>query len=416
MNPNSTNSKFNLFASGLVLLAIGLSLGGFLSGKRSEKATKEAKVEEANFPAESEAPKEAKVIDGFDAAAEFRERHNRALSPEAREDNRRNLWKKNFPWKPTYDLAVTVTEDMLSDHPEEGLTAVTHHCHLESFFASELRYSSQFEQIYKIMEKHGRTENPLALASIFDTLRNYHKASLHDPGEIVRNPDGSPEMRRERVGGNTWRPSTWEYRMESARKTLRGLINSGYDWPHKEPLPDEIVDSIIEELVNDVAPQMAGVRGDLTTHGEMVAALGEWKDSLKVGDHLMVPYEGYQAGFDEWNDDRNRAIDEGYAIQMAKKQPRGIRADGTLVNADGEPIMATEGSFGGFVSDGQRFDLQEMEDGRIRLSPEAMKALADKLGSNIPPVPENAGAPPLSEEEHRLEEVLRMLEEAAQQQ
>ena len=70
----------------------------------------------------------------------------------------------------------------------------------------------------------------------------------------------------------------------------------------------------------------------------------------------------------------NRAIDEGYAIQMAKKQPRGIRADGTLVNADGEPIMATEGSFGGFVSDGQRFDLQEMEDGRIRLSPEAMKA------------------------------------------
>ena len=68
------------------------------------------------------------------------------------------------------------------------------------------------------MEKHGRTENPLALASIFDTLRNYHKASLHDPGEIVRNPDGSPEMRRERVGGNTWRPSTWEYRMESARK------------------------------------------------------------------------------------------------------------------------------------------------------------------------------------------------------
>lgn len=107
--------------------------------------------------------------------------------PEAHKDNRRNLWKKNFPWKPTYDLAVTVTEDMLSDHPEEGLTAVTHHCHLESFFASELRYSPQFEQIYKIMEKHGRTENPLALASIFGTLRDHYKASIRDPEEIVRN-------------------------------------------------------------------------------------------------------------------------------------------------------------------------------------------------------------------------------------
>ena len=121
MNPNSTNSKFNLFASGLVLLAIGLSLGGFLSGKRSEKATKEAKVEEANFPAESEAPKEAKVIDGFDAAAELGNATTAPSRPKPAKTPQKPLERKNFPWKPTYDLAVTVTEDMLSDHPEEGL-------------------------------------------------------------------------------------------------------------------------------------------------------------------------------------------------------------------------------------------------------------------------------------------------------
>ena len=328
--PNSPRGASRILALG-VALTIGVWLVILISDKRTEENPTTAKATSAAQP---EANKAAKVIDGFDAAAEFRERHNRALSPEAREDNRRNLWKKNFPWKPTYDLAVTVTEDMLSDHPEEGLTAVTHHCHLESFFASELRYSPQFEQIYKIMEKLGRTENPLALASIFGTLRDYHKASIRDPEEIVRNSDGSPAMRRRSRIGEPIGPLesfTWGDYAEDFRDSLRGFINSGYDWPHKEPLPDEIVDSIIEELVNDVAPQMAGVRGDLTTHGEMVAVLGEWKDSLKVGDPLMVPYEGYQAGFDEWNDNRNRAINEGYAIQMAKKQPRGIRADGTLL-------------------------------------------------------------------------------------
>ena len=133
----------------------------------------------------------------------------------------------------------------------------------------------------------------------------------------------------------------------------------------------------------------------------MVAALGEWKDSLKVGDHLKVTYEGYQAGFDEWNDNRNRAINEGYAIQMAKKQLRGIRADGTLVNAAGEPIMATEGSFGGFVSDGQTFTLQRGEDGRMMLSPKAMKALDEQSG-NTPPPQQDANSPQTSEEERRL--------------
>ena len=411
--PNSSRGASRILALG-VALTIGVWLVILFTGQQTEENPTTAKETPTAQP---EAKKEAKASGNVDMAAEFRERHNRALSPEAREDNRRNLWKKNFPWKPTYDLAVTVTADMLSDDPKEGLTAVKHHCHLESFFASELRYSPQFEQIYKIMEKHGRTENPLALATIFDALQNYHKYSLHDPEEIVRNPDGSPAMRRRARIGEPIGPLesfTWRDRVEDCRDALRGWINSGYDWPHKEPLSDEIVDSIIEELVNDVAPQMAGVRGDLTTEGERVMVEGEWKQSLKVGDHLMVPYEGYQAGFDEWNDNRNRAISEGYAIQMAKKRPRGIRADGTLVNAAGEPIMASEGSFGGFMANGQRFDLQEMEDGRIRLSPEAMKALNEQSG-NKPPPQQDANSPQISEEEWRLQEAQRMLEEAARQ-
>ena len=33
--------------------------------------------------------------------------------------------------------------------------------------------------------------------------------------------------------------------------------------------------------------------------------------TLKVGDPLLVPYAGYQAGYDAWNAERNRQIAEG---------------------------------------------------------------------------------------------------------
>ena len=47
-------------------------------------------------------------------------------------------------------------------------------------------------------------------------------------------------------------PHDFGYRLEDVREVLRGLINSGYDWSHKKPMSDKLVDSIIEELINDV--------------------------------------------------------------------------------------------------------------------------------------------------------------------
>ena len=405
-NHNSTNGKRYAAALGIALV-IGAFLGGYISGKRSANATnKMAKVEES-IPDQPEANEEAKVIDGFDAAAEFRERHNRALSPEAREDNRRKLWEKNFPWKPAYDTAVQFK-------PGVCMSAVEHHFHLKNFFENEMRFSPQFEQIYRIMEKHDRTENPLALAGIFEVLTDYHKAARQDSEELVRESDGRPSTQRKRVGG-PFESYTWGERLETEKEVLRGLINSGYDWPLKEPMSDERVDSIIEELVNEV-PGMADFCGDFTSEGERVMVMGGWTQFLKEGDPLLVPYEGYQAGLDEWNNNRQQRLNEGFAKQRAKDKPAGILADGTLVNADGEPIIASEGSFGGFTSDGQRFDLQEMEDGTVRLSPEAMKALDEQFGNNPTPTPENADAPQLTEEEWKLQEAQRMLEEAASQQ
>lgn len=106
----------------------------------------------------------------------------------------------------------------------------------------------------------------------------------------------------------------------------------------------------------------------------------------------MVPYAGYQAGFDAWNDERNRRINEGIAKKRRKNRPTGILADGTLVNADGDPIIASEGSFGGFTVDGQEHALQEMEDGMVRLSPEAMSVLDVEFGKHSSASPRERSA------------------------
>ena len=196
---NSMKGKRYAVALGIALV-IGAFFGGYISGNRSAKTTaKAAKVEES-IPAQPEANEEAKAIGGGDAAAEFRERHNRALSPEAREDNRRKLWEENFPWKPTYDPEVTATRELLYGQPDSR-AALDHHHKLKTFFESELRFSPQFEQIYRIMEKHDRTENPLALAGIFEVLTDYHKAARHNPEELVRESDGTPYLRKKTIDG-----------------------------------------------------------------------------------------------------------------------------------------------------------------------------------------------------------------------
>ncbi len=345
-----------------------------ISGKRTEENPTTAKETPTAQP---EANKEAKVIDGFDAAAEFRERHNRALSPEAREDNRRKLWEQNFPWEPTYDPAVTVTADMISNDPKsEDLHAVTTHSELENFFKNENRFSPQFEQFYRILEKHGRTANPAAIANAFSCLQDYYRALDHDSEKIVLQPNGDPVLEQvpSTTGGrDTWRPMTWGEMRESYKEGIASALCRYQDWPpqHHEDWSEDLAFSVAEALIRDV-PNMA----DIAYAGYFGGDYSDrYRQSLKVGDSLMTPYVGHQAAYEEVEAERHRRLNEAWAKQREKKmRPRGIRADGTLVNANGKPIMANEGSFGGFMSDGQRFDLQRGEDGRIMLSPEAMKA------------------------------------------
>ena len=416
MNDNTTDNS----TSRILVLGIALTIGVWLvilfTGQQTEENAAKAK------PAEQpEAKEKAKTNGDVDVAAEFRERHNRALSPQAREDNRRKLWEQNFPFKPTYDPAVTVTADMISDDPKSR-RATDNHFFLKHFFesedAKELRFSPQFEQLYRIMEEYNRTENPVALGWAFETLRHYHHVLREDPNEVIKNSDGTPVKSRKFDG--SWGTITYREEAEDLKECIGGEVDGRNRWPHQEPMPEGQADEVVERLINEI-PGMADLGSPLYGKSLMVGVHDVDdplpRKTLKVGDSLLVPYAGYQAGFDAWNDERNRRINEGMAKKRRKNRPTGILADGTLVNANNEPIKASAGSLGSFVNFGKPFALQETEDGHVRLSPEAMAVLDEEFGKQERPLrPHVLGNPPPTDEEWKRREALRMLEESARQQ
>lgn len=138
----------------------------------------------------------------------------------------------------------------------------------------------------------------------------------------------------------------------------------------------------------------------------------DYRQSLKVGDSLLVLYDDYHAAYAEVEAKRQRNLRIGFAKQRAKNRPVGILAEDTLVNMDGETISANAGSFGGFVVDSQTLPLQEGEDVRVRLSPESTKALDEQFGNELA-AQQDANSPQISEEKWKMQEALRMLEEAA---
>ena len=422
---NSTHNSTNRLLALGIALTIGVWLVILFTGKQTEENAAKA------TPPQPEAKEKAKAIDGFDAAAEFQERHNRALSPEAREDNRRKLWEQNFPWQPIYDSAVTATADMVSEYPEEDLTAADNHFMLKKFFDNELRFSPQFEQLYRIMEEYDRTENPLALGYAFDHLREYHRILREENlDELVRNSDGTPVMRLVSGDPITYPDGTRAWKLTDERETfthreeaedmkrsIESLIAAEWHWPHKEQMHYVRAEEVVERLISEITG-WEDVKGDDLVWGAYgTNSTDERMEAIKEGDPLLVPYVGYQAGYDAYEDERNRAINEGMARKRRQNRPAGILADGTLVNANNEPIQAGAGSFGSFVNFGEKFALQEMDDGSIRLSPEAMAALNEEVGKQEKPLkPSVLGNPTPTDEEWRLQEALRMLEEAARQQ
>ena len=83
-------------------------------------------------------------------------------------------WKANFPYKPATDPDMVITEEMLEKG--YGHTPVfRNHGYSRHFFENKTRFTAQFQQLYNILEEHGREDNSMAAGDIFECLRLYQE-------------------------------------------------------------------------------------------------------------------------------------------------------------------------------------------------------------------------------------------------
>ena len=138
-------------------------------------------------------------------------------------------------------------------------------------------------------------------------------------------------------------------------------------------------------------------------------------DELKVGDSPLVINPGWQKAYDEWEQ-------QWYEFEAKERKNRRMGVgEGNVLMANDQPIISAEVD-GFFVSittpDGYQVPLRRGDNGEIIIPTpseiEEMKANGEGEWVELPERP--AAQTPLTEEEWKMQEALRMLEEAARQQ
>ena len=306
-------------------------------------------------------------------------------------------WKANFPYQPTTDPDVVITEEMLRlENIAEPPTR--NHVFLRGFFENEARFTSQFEQLYHILEKHGRGDNPVAAGILFNNLWEYHQRSKKDPDETSR-------WYSRRMGRYKTNAEVAEMFFESIVYTLHAERR----WPDREFMPeDEAVtlrDRIIDEIEGMDKMPDPNFAYNLT-----------YEEDLKVGDSPLVISPGWQAAYDEWD----RQWDVFHAQERENRQMSV--GEGNVLMANDRPVISAEGD--GFFADittpdGFQVPLIRGDNGEVIIPTpaeiEEMKANGEGEWVELPEL--SAPPPPqLTEEEWKMQETLRQLEEAARQQ
>ena len=96
----------------------------------------------------------------------------------------RKEWVERFPFKPTFHQEITYDPNIYGDQMRQ---LVKNHGFLRHFYASDLPYTEEFEQMYNIIEEEiGEVDNTIALGWTFNTLKKYHQAAQRDPDAIFR--------------------------------------------------------------------------------------------------------------------------------------------------------------------------------------------------------------------------------------
>ncbi len=208
----------------------------------------------------------------------------------------REAWKKNFPWKPTRDHDVVVTQTILNSGYAEPM--LENHGFLRGFFQNDARFTPQFQKFYEIVSDYGRDDNPVAIGQSFQNLWDLHEALTHDPEEVLMNSDGTPATYIEAWETNdAQKPLTYGVLTRKLWGSIGSFLHDQRDWPEKDPeqLPPPEIQKVIQRLFTEV-------QGMDSIPDPEFAFNGGYEDELKVGDIPLVPRVGWQAAHDKWNE------------------------------------------------------------------------------------------------------------------
>ena len=309
-------------------------------------------------------------------------------------------WKANFPYKPTTDPDVVIPEGGKANFPVRR-----NHGYMRHFFENESRFTAQFEQLYRILEEHGRGDNPMATGDIFECLRRYQTNRPKDPN-----------ARSRRYNHREERYLTNAEDAERDKEVILGVLMSERRWPVLGGMPEDeavaLQDRILSEIQGvDKLPPSGMTTPDATKY--IFAINGDYGDELEPGDSPLVISPGWQAAYE-------KKYPPPDSLE-AKKRLLGI-GEGNVLLDDGQPIEYREGeNIAALVTpDGIEVPLHLDEDGNVIIPTpaEIEEMIENGEGRYVGTPDENANQPPpyISEEEWKQQEALRQLEEVVRQQ
>ena len=292
---------WNLLIGAIVVMALVVA---FLRWTHPEKTAEETAPADKSVPADKTTKPARRTM--ADVARGIAER------AKEREAERLANWKANFPFKPTYHPTFkydpTIYEvgnpETYSNESSGDLgDIVMSHSLLADFFESDLRYSAQFEHMYHILEEYDRHDNPLALAKIFQNLRDYHEASSYPFGslwhrEVYYTEDAKVNEETLRMEWNPrWEPvdgkKTWGEVADDCAESICYNLHAREEWPGREQLSTNVVEAIRDRLILEI-------HGVGKLRGSAFAYSQTHMEALEAGDPLLIPYEGWLEDYRQW--------------------------------------------------------------------------------------------------------------------
>ena len=226
---------------------------------------------------------------------------------EATDSNNREKWIDEFPWSPTHDPAYDVARiKKILNAKRDFREIIDNHQILTLFFNDRYRFSPQFEQTYRVLEKHDLGQNPILAIKLFNPLRHYAETSERSPDQML-SEDGLFYYFVARKGEQDYSLGLIEWYI---------INDSG--WLYNADTSEEYrkkARAIARELIASVT-NMLDLPRDVMDYVQLRYRITQIPDEAQLlsgQKRFLVPYEGW---FDKKYDEINKSISEVDLIEM----------------------------------------------------------------------------------------------------